>query len=88
MQQLAIAFNKNNADIVAAGLDDFSASELLEEYDWMLNTHTNLVLCKNVLDDGYSLLSYVVTVDMFEKNAGTIHAVTLNDKTYTFVRNV
>lgn len=86
MQQLAIAFNKNNADIVAASLDDYSASELLEEYEWMLNTHANLVLAKDVLDSGFSCISYVVTTDMFEKNAPT--AIELNDQTYTPVRTI
>lgn len=86
MQQLAIAFNKNNINVVAASLDDYSASELLEEYEWMLNMHTNLVLAKDVLDSGFSCVSYVVPTHMFEKNAPT--AIELNDQTYTLVRTV
>lgn len=87
MLQQAIAFNKNNADTVAAGLSDYTGSELLEEYNWMLETHTNLVLARDVLDGGWAGLSYVVTESMFSANAPK-PTPELNDQTFTTVREI
>lgn len=86
MQQHAIIFNKDNAEVVADSLTIESASDLLEEHGWYLDKWTNLVLCKDVLEDGFAATSYVVTYSMFEAN--TMPVANLNDKTYTFVRNV
>lgn len=86
MKQEAILFTRDNADIVAAKLDDFNTAEMLtEEYKWMLDRYPTLVLCRDILIDRSSLLSYVVVPGMFEKNWPDI---TLNDKTFTFVREV
>lgn len=85
MNQEAILFNRNNAHLVAANLNDYTADELLEEYDWMFTMHTQLVLVRDVQADGFSSVSCVVTEDMFQTNAPK-PTPTLNAETFTYLR--
>ena len=85
LQQFAILFHKENAETVAEPLIDYTAEELLEEYKYMFESNDTLVLCRDELESGKSVLSYVVTIGMFCRNTPGID---LNHKTYTFVRTV
>lgn len=85
MKQEAILFTGNTVNLIAANLSDHTADELLDEYMWMLQKHHTLVLAMDILDSGFSMISYVVTTDMFEKNNPGIK---LSDRQFTHVRNV
>lgn len=85
MKQEAILFTASNAALIATQLNDYTAQELLEEYDdWML-THHEVVLARDVLSTGFASISYVVTRDMFERNNP---GITLNATTFTHVRDI
>lgn len=83
MQQFAIIFTRNNAETIAADLNDYAVEDLLADHSWELNTFSPAVLCKDVLSNGFSSVSYVVSGEMFERNNP---GITLNDKTFTLVR--
>jgi hypothetical protein len=76
LTQLAIIFTKNNADLIAASLSDYTAQELLDEYDYMLKEFNNLVLVRSDFGDGASVLSHVVTTSMFYANAEPLTMLT------------
>lgn len=76
MQQQAIIFTKDNASFIADSLIDFTAQELLDEYDHMFNPNRGIVLVKSVMDDGIAVLSHVVTTSMFFANAKPVHMLT------------
>lgn len=86
MKQDAIIFTRLNADQIAASLTTpYTKEELLEEYEWMLDRHHILVLARDVLDDGFAAISYVVVREMFERNYPDIKLTT---ERFTHVRDV
>lgn len=85
MNQEAILFTRINAANIAANLNDYTAQDLLEEYEWMLQIHHVLVLARDILDDGFASISYVVTREMFETNNPGIQ---ISTETFTHVRTI
>lgn len=85
MIQEAITFTRINAPDIAAKLTDYTAEELLEEYEEMLEIHHILVLARDVLDSGFASISYVVTQGMFETNNPGIKLTT---ERFTYVRTI
>lgn len=85
MNQEAILFSRINAADIAAQLSDYTADELLEEYEYMLKTHYFLVLARDVLPGGFASVSYVVTREMFDTNNPGIQLTTEH---FTHVRTV
>ena len=69
MLNQAIIFTQNNASLIADSLIDYTtAQDLLDAYDSMFANNTKLVLARDVLSDGQSVVSYVVTESMFRAN--------------------
>jgi hypothetical protein len=69
IQQQAILFTKNNADLIADQLSYTTAQDLLDEYEALLDKFETLVLVRDMLDNGVTPLSHVVTISMFYANA-------------------
>lgn len=86
MKQEAILFTRINAADIAANLNDYpNAQALLEDYEYMLEDHHVLVLARDILDDGFACVSYVVIRQMFETNNP---GITLSTEHFTHVRTV
>lgn len=86
MRQEAILFTRINAVKIAADLNDYpTAEELLEDYKYELEAHHVVVLVRDILDDGFSSVSYVVTQNLFERNNP---GITISTEHFTRVRNV
>ncbi len=80
--QEAIKLTKDNVSVAAERLIDYTAQDLLDEYNYMLTQFPYVVLGIDVMDD-VAMLSYVVTQSSFDANARTINE--LNDQTYETV---
>lgn len=86
MIQKAILLTKNNLETAVAPLNEHDTVEdFLESYGYMLEAHGAVVLCKEILDEEWTSVGYVVTESMFKANQPDIE---INDKTYTYVRTV
>lgn len=81
--QQAIIFTKDNAQLIADQLTYYTAKDLLSDYDHMFTMNRNLVLVRDVMDDGTKLLSHVVATSMFFANAKPVSPLT--DDTFTDV---
>lgn len=80
--QFAIKLTKDNAAYAAADLIDFTAQDLLDECNYMLNASINVVFVKAVID-GVSTYSHIVSESMFYANAKTENE--LNENTFELV---
>jgi hypothetical protein len=87
MLNAAIVFTRENASIIADSLIEYTAQELLDEYDYMLSNPDikTVVLGRNTMSDGISMVSYVVTGRSFRENNPGIE---LNDHTFTTVYEI
>lgn len=82
MKQEAILFTKENAAMIVEHLDDYrTVEDLLEDYNYMLEAHGTVVLGRDILDETFASVSYVITQSYFKANHPDIQ---LNDKTFTF----
>lgn len=83
MRQQAIIFTKDNASLIADLVDHTTPEELLEDYGYMLNPSTMIILVRSLFDDGVSVVSHVVTMSMFFANAtaSTLSDTEFNDVT-------
>lgn len=83
MIQDAILFTKDNADMIVAHLTDYrTVDDLLEDYNYMFETHDVLVLGRDTNSHDFANVSYVVTQSMFKANQPNIQ---LNDQTFIYV---
>jgi hypothetical protein len=84
MLQQAIVFTKENASAIAETLIEYpTAQDLLADYEYMFNKDMPLVLGRDTMSDGVSVLSYVITESYFRANNPDIQ---LNDHTFVTVR--
>lgn len=83
MNQLAIMVNRNNVAEAVKTLSEYvTVDAFLEDYGYMLE-HGTVVLVINTIDgSAYSHVSHVVTLGMFHANA---MCDKLNDQTFELV---
>jgi hypothetical protein len=80
MHQEAILLTTENASMIAERTAEYhSATDLLEDYGYMLIMHMPIVLALDVNED-FSTVSYVVTTGLFNAFAKT--DLPLNDHTF------
>jgi len=82
LKQQAIIFTKDNANLIADQVSYTTAEELMDDYGYMFQTGTVLVLVRNIFDDGVAIVSHVVRMSMFLANAT---AETLSDTDFNDV---
>lgn len=76
LTQQAIIFTKDNASLIADSLIEYTAQQLLDDYDHLFTMNRNLVLVRSLFDDGSAVLSHVVATSMFEANARPVSPLT------------
>jgi hypothetical protein len=86
MKQDAIVLTSTNVSEIVTQLFEYTdTQEFLQDYGHMMLAHSDVVLTRDVLDNGTAMVSYVVTRQMFDRNNPDI---AINDKTFTYVRTV
>jgi hypothetical protein len=84
--QQAIRVTRDNVSAIADSLIDYSAQDILDDCNYMLERSINVILVRFIHEPGVHTVSHIVSESMFYANARPV--AELNDQTFVTVEQL